>query len=69
VIEKDFGVPFIADLALREKQIQQNIVRSFRSTNGLPGGPARCSGESGKRIKQQDTSHDPQPVRFPQRPD
>jgi hypothetical protein len=24
VIEKDFDVPFIADLALREKQIQQN---------------------------------------------
>jgi len=24
VIEKDFDVPFIADIALREKQIQQN---------------------------------------------
>jgi putative DNA methylase len=24
VIEKNFGIPFIADLALREKQIQQN---------------------------------------------
>ena len=24
MIEKDFDIPFIADLALREKQIQQN---------------------------------------------
>lgn len=30
VIEKDFDVPFIADLALREKQIQQNYPRLFR---------------------------------------
>jgi putative DNA methylase len=24
MIKKDFGIPFIADLALREKQIRQN---------------------------------------------
>jgi hypothetical protein len=24
MIEKDFDIPFIADLALREKQVQQN---------------------------------------------
>jgi hypothetical protein len=32
MIEKDFDIPFIADLALREKQIQQN----YRSIRGAP---------------------------------
>jgi hypothetical protein len=37
-IEKNFDIPFVADLALREKQIQQTTVRSSLYINGLPGG-------------------------------
>jgi hypothetical protein len=38
VIEKDFDVPFIADFALREKQIQQNDhVYGAIAPNSRPG--------------------------------
>ena len=37
-IEKDFDVPFIADIALREKQIQQNDhVYGAIAPNSRPG--------------------------------
>jgi putative DNA methylase len=40
MIEKDFDIPFIADLALREKQIQQNhrrVIAVHKWFAGRPG--------------------------------
>ena len=47
MIEKNFDIPFIADLALREKQIQQNFRPIMAAHKWLAQG--------GKRRKYEDT--------------
>jgi len=44
VIEKDFDIPFLANLALREKQIQQNYRPVIAVHKGLPAARGPCSG-------------------------
>ena len=44
MIEKSFDIPFIADLALREKQIQQNYRPIMEVHKWFVPGPAILSG-------------------------
>jgi putative DNA methylase len=74
MIEKNFDIPFIADLALREKQIQQNyrpIIAVHKWFARRPGtlfrglllsefsdSPLRGSGDSGRNMREERKCHE-----------